>query len=60
MMTHMLETKQTKQQKRVLCEQERCAQGKAWLKDKGVCSQNAELRPKDSEESTPSPIARDL
>ena len=60
MMTHMLETEQAKQQRRVHFEQERYAQRKAWLKDKGVSSQNAELLPKESDEPTPSPIARDL
>ena len=59
-MTHMLETEQAKQQRRVLFEQERYAQRKAWWKDKGVSSQNAELLPEDSNEPTPSPIARDL
>jgi len=58
--THMLETEQAKQQRRVLFEQERYAQRKAWLKDKGVSSQNAELLPEESDEPTPSPIARDL
>ena len=60
MMTHMLETEQAKQQSRVLFEQERYAQRKAWLKDRGVSSQNAELLPEESDEATPSPIARDL
>ena len=60
MMTHMLETEQAKQQRQVLFEQERYAQRKAWLKERGVSSQNAELLPKDSDEPTPSPIARDL
>ena len=60
MITHMLETEQAKQQRRVLFEQERYAQRKAWLKDRGVSSQNAELLPKESDEPTPSPIARDL
>ena len=60
MMTHMLETEQAKQQRRVLFEKERYAQRKAWLKDKGVSSQNAELLPVESDEPTPSPIARDL
>ena len=56
----MLETEQAKQQRRVQFEQERYAQRKAWLKDKGVSSQNAELLPEQSDEPTPSPIARDL
>ena len=60
MMTHMLETEQAKQQRLVLFEQERYAQRKAWLKDKGMSSQNAELLPQDSDEPTPSPITRDL
>ena len=60
MMTHMLETEQAKQQRRVLFEQERYAQRKAWLEERGVSSRNAELLPKDSDEQTPSPIARDL
>ena len=60
MMTHLLETEQAKQQRRVLFEQERYAQRKAWLKEKGVSSQNAELLPEDCNEPTPSPIARDL
>ena len=60
MMTHMLETDQAKQQRRVLFEQERCAQRRTWLKDKGVSSQNAEPLPQDSDEPTPSPIKGDL
>ena len=56
----MLETEQAKQQRRVLFEQERYAQCKARLKDRGVSSQNAELLPEESDEPTPSPIARDL
>ena len=56
----MLETEQAKQQRQVLFEKERYAQRKAWLKDKGVSSQNAELLPVESDEPTPSPIARDL
>ena len=60
MMTHMLETEQAKQQRRVLFEKDRYAQRKAWLKDKGVSSQNAELLPVESDETTPSPMARDL
>ena len=58
MMTHMLETEQAKQQRRVLFEQEHYTQQKAWLKDKGVSSQNAELLLKVSNKPTPSPIAR--
>ena len=53
----MLETEQAKQQRRVLFEQERYAQRKTWLKNKGVSSQNAELLPEDSNEPAPS---RDL
>ena len=60
MMIHMLETEQAKQQRQVLFEQERYAQRKAWLKERGVSGQNAELLPKDSDEPTPSSIARDL
>ena len=59
-MTHMLETEQTKQQRQVLFEQECYAQRKAWLKERGGSSQNAELLPKDSDKPTPSRIARDL
>ena len=43
MMTRMLEMEQAKQQRQVLFEQERYAQRKAWLKERGVSSQNAEL-----------------
>ena len=57
--THMLETEQAKQQRRVLFEQERYAQRKAWLKDKGMSSMNAELLSEESDEPTPSPIVRD-
>ena len=60
MVTHMLETEQAKQQRQVLFEQECYTQQKAWLKEKGVSNQNAELPPEDSHEPTPSPIARDL
>lgn len=60
MIAHMLETEQAKQQRRVLFEQERYARRKAWLKDRGVSSQNAELLPEESDEPMPSPIARDL
>jgi len=56
----MLDTEQEKQQRQVLFEQERYTQRKAWLKDRGVSSQNAELLPKESDEPTPSPITRDL
>ena len=60
MITQMLETEQAKQQRQVLFERERFAQRKAWLKDRGVSSQNAELLPEESDEPMPSPIARDL
>ena len=53
MMTHMLETEQSKQQRPVLFEQERYVHRKAWLKERGVFSQNAEHLPEDSDEPTP-------
>ncbi|KAJ7394853.1 hypothetical protein OS493_000688 [Desmophyllum pertusum] len=58
--SHILQAESSKKHQADQMRQKQHKQRKAWLKEKGVSTQNVELLPSDPEERIPTVVARDL